>query len=104
MAARYVQTLPEGVTVADQVDFLLSECDVMSMQTDWTLQRGGDVQDVVTARRLARFLVAVREELLSIRADPDQDPATCWLPRHRQALLWALGIETSINFDEETGT
>lgn len=101
MTDRFMQGLPEGVTVADQCEFLLSECDVILKQTGWVQQRGGDVQDVVTARRLTRFVEAAKEELLSIMADPTQRPEVVWLPRHRQALLWAMGVETPIDFDEE---
>lgn len=101
MTTRFTQDMPEGVTIQDQCEFLIDECDTMIKQTSWVQQRGGDVQDVITARRLRRFLEAVKEELLSIMCDPTEGPETSWVPRHRQALLWAIGVETPIDFDDE---
>lgn len=97
MTNRFMQDLPEGVTVGSQVDFLIRLCDDMIKQTGW-VRTDGDVTIQVTARRLVRFLNAARERLLSLPRDGD--PAAIWTPRDMQALLWAIGVETPINFDE----
>ena len=100
MNTRFMQDLPEGVTVATQCEFLMTVCDDMIKQTGW-VRADGDVTITVTARRLVRFLEAAKEELLGIMTDPTQhDPELVWTPRSRQALLWAIGVETPINFEE----
>jgi len=92
-----MQDLPEDVTVGSQVDFLVSLCDDMIKQTGW-VRADGDVTITVTARRLVRFLEAAKARLQALPRDGD--PSTIWPPRDMQAMLWALGVETPINFEE----
>jgi hypothetical protein len=99
MTDRFTQDLPEGVNVGTQVDFLIGLVDHMIKESGWVLDRGGDAIHVITARRVTRFLIAAKERLQTLPRDGD--PSVIWPPREMQALLWALGIETPINFDEE---
>jgi hypothetical protein len=99
VADRWMRDLPDGVTISHQVEFLISECDAMLKQTRWVLERGGDVQDVVTARRLRRFILAAKERLQTV--PKDADPQATWTPREMQALLFALNVDTPIDFNAE---
>lgn len=96
---RFMQDLPEGVSVASQAKWLIGMCDHMIKETSWVLDHGGDAIHVITARRLVRFLVAAKERLEAL--PPAGDPSFVWTPRDMQALLFAIGVETPINFDEK---